>query len=628
MHRGWALDESTTSSPHAPVTGRKPIRDAALLVLVALLAFAAGTWVVVDYWPAANFIWWSSQHDRNAHYLQGLTLAMSVSGFDWYSFFAALERMHVWGSAHPLILGAIQWSAGPDHRLAVLPSLVLWCGSVPLLFALARRAAPEFGNAAGWVAALLIASSPAHRAFAVDCMLESGGAFLTLAALGAFIRFSESHTPRSARVLVCICLLLFFWKYNYWVLASLAMVAAEMGTRRSEAWAALRRVWSDRRALLVSLARSPLLIAAALVSAAGLVVLFHAPVTLTIGGWSVTITRHHGIVHAGWVLLCLQALLWWRARGRAWLATWESPDRIVAVGIALPIAIWFLIPKRLGSFLWFLSPLNSDQASAAALDRVQTYAAFIASDYFPQPWMSPAALLLSLIGLIGLLGPPHHRRGAGLVFLFLAIAALLTADHPMVKSRFVHSWIAALYLTSGLGVATLLAWLARLSLTASRVGAAATCAAALIVLVPTLTTRGRAQESGVRPQMTSTLDVTDPLVAALPTGRVVQIVSNEAECWTLQWACLEKLRKPSLVRLDIRGYRRTERDPAAIAPWLASTDAEVIAMVDIPPGSPFHSGYGAIALEPVRAALANDSRFSVTIDRVLPRGERITVWQR
>ncbi|HEX8875170.1 MAG TPA: hypothetical protein VF777_00345 [Phycisphaerales bacterium] len=595
---------------------------------MALLAFAAGTWVLVDYWPDAGFIWWSSQHDRNAHYLQGLTLAMSVRGLDWYSFFAALERMHVWGTAHPVILGPIQWIAGPDHRLAVVPSLVMWCGSIPLAFALARRAVPEFGSVAGWVAALLVASSPAHRAFAVDCMLESGGAFLTLATLGAFIRFSEAHTPRSARVLVVVCLLLFFWKYNYWVLVSLAMGAAEMWTRRSEAVATLRRVWSDRRALLVSLARSPLLIAAAVVLAVGLVVLFRAPVTLTIGGWSVTFTRPHGIVHAGWVLLCLQALMWWRTRGRAWLATWNAADRIVALGIAVPIGIWFLIPKRLGSFLWFLSPLNSDQAPAAALDRVQTYAAFIASDYFPQPWMAPAALLLSLIGLIGLLGMPHHRRGAGLVFLFLAIAAILTADHPMVKSRFVHSWIAALYLTSGLGVATLLAWMHMYLRAHARASAAIVCAAAAIVFAPAFTSRGRAQESGVRPTMNSTLDVTDPLVAALPVGRVVQIVSNEAECWTLQWACLEKLRNPLLVRLDIRGYRRTERDPAAIAPWLASTDAEVIAIVDVPPGSPFYSGYGNILLEPVRAALATDSRFSVTSDRVLPGGERITVWQR
>lgn len=617
-------DTSTPQSP-APVNGRKPVLDATFLLLVSLLAIATGAWVLVDYWPAASSIWWSSQHDRNAHYLQGLTLAMSVRGLDWYSFLAALERMQVWGIAHPFMLGAIQSIAGPDHRLAIVPSLLLWCGTIPLSFALARRVAPAFGNSAGWVAALLVASSPAHRAFATDCMLESGGAFLSLAALGAFARFSEARTPRSAVVLVIACVSLFFWKYNYWVLVSLAMVAAEIWTRRQEAGTTLRHAWSARRALCVALARSPLLIAALVVLTFGMVVLFLAPVTLTIGDQSVTISRHHGIVHVGWVLLCLQALMWWRARGRSWLATWTAPDRIVALGIAVPIGIWFLIPKRLGAFLWFLSPLNSDQPSAAALERVQTYAAFIASDYFPQPWMASAAVLLSLIGLLGL---PQHRRGAGVVFVFLVIAALLTADHPMVKSRFVHSWIAALYLTSGLGVATLLAWLARLSQPVSRASAAVTCAAAFIVLVPALTARGRAQESGVRPQLVSTLQVTEPLAAALPAGRVVQIVSNEAECWALQWACLEKLQDPSLVRLDIRVYRRTERDPAAIVPWLATTDAEVIAIVDVPPGSPFHSGYGAIALEPVRAALANDARFSVTSDRVLPHGERITVWMR
>jgi hypothetical protein len=185
-----------------------------------------------------------------------------------------------------------------------------------------------------------------------------------------------------------------------------------------------------------------------------------------------------------------------------------------------------------------------------------------------------------------------------------------------------------LYLTSGLGVATLLTWLRSLAPGLAAVSSWVVWAGFMIVLGPELAVRGRAQESGIRSDAPSTLDVTDPLVAAISPGRATQIVSNEAECWTLYWACLEKLESPALVRLDIKGYRGTERDPAALMPWLASTASEVVAMVEIPRESPLYTGYGSIDLAPVRAALRADHRFAITVDRTLARGERITIWQR
>jgi hypothetical protein len=291
--------------------------------------------------------------------------------------------------------------------------------------------AGAFGTIAGSVAGLLIAASPAHRAFAVDCMLESGGAFLTLAALAAFQRFSRARTVGAARLLVLFCLANFFWKYNYWLLVTIAMVACEAWSRRGVLRETVPRLAGNWKAIAGSLPRHPLLIVALLVLASGLAVLFRGPTTISLGEWSVTASRHHGIVHVGWVLLCIQAVAWWRATGRAWLGTWDAPDRQVVLGMAIPIGVWFLVPKRLGSFLWFLSPMNSDQTSAEAAERVRRYLVFIESDYFAQPWMAVAAVLLSVVGLPGL---RRHRPGIGVLFVFLAIAAVLTADHPMVKS--------------------------------------------------------------------------------------------------------------------------------------------------------------------------------------------------
>jgi hypothetical protein len=107
------------------------------MVLVALFSIGAGVWLLADFWPAARGIWWGLQHDRNAHFLQGLKLGMGVRQLDWVSVGAELERMQVWGIVHAFLLGLIQLLAGPDHRLAVVPSLIMWCGSIAIGFMLA-----------------------------------------------------------------------------------------------------------------------------------------------------------------------------------------------------------------------------------------------------------------------------------------------------------------------------------------------------------------------------------------------------------------------------------------------------------------------------------------------------------
>lgn len=612
--------------------------DAAWIGFVAALAAAAGAWLWLDYWPNAGSLWWGSQHDRNAHYLQGLTLAMSVRAGDWFSFLSALESLDIWGVMHPLIAGVVQLVAGPDHRLAVVPSFVLWMGSIVLSFVLARRVAPAFGIVAGLIAAMCIAASPAHRAFAVDSMLESGGAFLTLAALLAYLRHARDRGPRAARWLVLVCLSLFFWKYNYWLLATLAIMAAEMGARRRELWSVASRAAEgarsfigvprsiEARELLTALARNSLLLIACAILGFGTLVLFRGPTTLPLGAWTPSFDRHHGIMHVGWIVLCIHAAMWWRRSGRTSLARWSPSDRTLALGLAVPIGIWFLIPKRLGGFLWFLSPLNSDQPAATApFAGVRRYVEFIATDYFPQPWFWPAAAALTLIAFVGVL---RSRRDAIVLFVLLGVTAVLTFDHPMVKSRFLHSWIGVLYVAAGIGFGVLLGLLHARSVMLARAAAAVVVASVACTLAPAFVTRGRAQESGLRTDAASTLDLTTPLVRSLPAGKRTQIVSNEAECWTLQWAALEALRAPALVSLDIKGYRRTKRDPQAIGPWLANTPCEVIAIIDVPNHSPFFTGYGGIDLGPVRAALTNEPRFEITNDRTLTRGERITVWQR
>ena len=140
-------------------------------VLVAALVVAA-----LDY---AYFLdhhrqlWTGTIHDRHAHYLTALSLALDLRQADIVQGLHDFDRARVWPPLHALLAAAVLAVGGPDYRLAVLPSLLAFVGTVLLGFLVARRAAPRGGNFAGLAAALLILTSTPHRAFATDVMLES-----------------------------------------------------------------------------------------------------------------------------------------------------------------------------------------------------------------------------------------------------------------------------------------------------------------------------------------------------------------------------------------------------------------------------------------------------------------------
>ena len=92
----------------------------------------------------------------------------------------------------------IQFVAGPDHRLAVLPSLCGYILTVWCAFLIPRRLLDNGGTIAGLLAALLVAVCPAHRAYATDCMYESLGAGLSLAGIYLYLVALQDGTRRAA----------------------------------------------------------------------------------------------------------------------------------------------------------------------------------------------------------------------------------------------------------------------------------------------------------------------------------------------------------------------------------------------------------------------------------------------
>ncbi len=606
--------------------------DAAFLGLLGLLALAAAVHLFREYWPLADFLWWESQGDRNAHYLQGLTLAMSARDLDPRTFFDQLERMQVWGIVHPFMEGLVQLFLGPDHRLAILPSLCMWVGTAIFAFLLTRRAARHLpypgawiANTAGLAASLLVLASPAHRAYATDVMLESSGACLSLAVLYFYLLHSERDSRRSAITLALVWTVLFFLKYNYWLLVTFAILASEAWHRRTAILAATRETLRHPLRWLARAPFNPVLIISAALFGLALYVMKTGPLEFHAAGRTIGINRPHGVAHIAWVFFCVQLILWWRRTGRRWADTWTPGDRTIVLGTAIPIAIWFLIPKRLGWFLWFLSPQNTDQ-------KVEHYVPFYGLSYYwkamTDDYLGSQSLLIVIVALsaIGLLGAFRGRNAA--IFAFLIISALLTFHHPMLKNRFIHSWIAVSWVTAGLGLATLLGLVARASAPFAQAAGAGLLLALGLFLWPNAFSIGRSQEGGLRTASTPVFECTDPVMAAIAPGKNVQLLCTDAESFSLKWAYLEKFRTPRLCRLDITNYNRTSQDPAVLEAWLKSTSADTIALLELTPASPFFKGYGNLDYAPLKRLLAADQRFTRASESRLPKGETITIWNR
>src|SRR5262245_30479783 len=98
-----------------PLPDSPPRRFDRLLPLIVLgAACAMAVHLYASFWPHARDVWWWPTHDRHAHYLHGLNLAMDLRTLDLPRFRHDFDAMRVWGPLHGLLVAAVQLVAGPD----------------------------------------------------------------------------------------------------------------------------------------------------------------------------------------------------------------------------------------------------------------------------------------------------------------------------------------------------------------------------------------------------------------------------------------------------------------------------------------------------------------------------------
>jgi hypothetical protein len=217
-----SAERMTTQTSQVRPQGQSRALTALLVgVVVAIATIFAGA-MFIDYAAEPARLWRDVHHDRNGHFNFGLDLVLALQAFDLVEFFKQIAHARIWPPVHGLVLAFTMLLGGIDLRLAIVPSLIGWVGTMALTFLIALRLFPDrlTGVIAGAIALVFAFASPAFRLITADVMLEGLGAALTAFCFYAYLRaLAEPDQGRWWGALALGLVVLFFEKSNYWVLA-------------------------------------------------------------------------------------------------------------------------------------------------------------------------------------------------------------------------------------------------------------------------------------------------------------------------------------------------------------------------------------------------------------------------
>jgi hypothetical protein len=558
---------------------RDPAKSFLLLFVVAM-----GVALYCAFLPTERGRWNYPMHDRGVHALAAIKVATSIHAGDWGTFFGEIWKPKLYPPLQAWLGAIAALVAGPHYRVVLVPSLVGWMGMLLVGTGLAHRLAGRWGKlaavAGGAATLLLMLASPADRFYATDTMLESLGAGLTVAVLYAYARVRETWAQEPAkwvRWLGLALTLLFFEKYNYWLLVMIGLAVDLAADAPVRAWIG-ERLRGRGGALLRHLARQPLLwIAFALLLAA--YIIGKRGVPTFIGG--INLYPPRGLLMVMMWALAGQLALEVARRGRAgWLALppWV---RTLWGWHGLPLLVWLMLPGRLGTILSFVGTGNAGDARYPGWSGVVYYAQCLATQYTLGWAMLALTAVLALAGAAVAIKKGGGARG---VLMVLLVGGRLALLHPNKQGRYLHSWIPALWILAGVGAAGIVAAAERRRAWAGWTLAAAGCGALAF-----WTARGVAREPVGHDELAqygrkgSLLDVTDKYLREVGGFRRVAIIAPTG--WpVVEWTFLEKMGDPRKLDL-VRWESGTTAAQAAdlVRAWAAGPGRRCDAVVVITP---------------------------------------------
>ncbi len=302
----------------------------------------------------------------------------------------------------------------------------------------------------------------------------------------------------------------------------------------------------------------------------------HGDQPLVVAGRSLSLYPPHNLITIAYVLLFLRLAPWWWRTGRQRVRQLDGRLRQVILWHLCPLAVWFLLPKHLSYFLWYLSPADCGPGQGMDLAAgVRDYSNWLTHDYHLNPVCALVAVGLCVAGLLAW---RCLRRGGQVVLVLTVLAAVLTVTHPNHKSRNLHSWIAAIWVGAGAGAASLIYGRATAGWPRLRPWLAGAVVTGLAWMqYPALTASGHAPEGGPHPDHPSMLDATDGYLADLDGACRTLILTAAPVKPLTQWTFLQRF--GDFKRLEERWYGFGEAgadNRRGFVRWLQTTDCDTL----------------------------------------------------
>jgi hypothetical protein len=393
----------------------------------------------------------------------------------------------------------------------------------------------------------------------------------------------DGRSPWPGRWLGLALTLLFVFKYNYWLLTVFAIGVDVLLNQRLGPWSAgLRAVWGFNYAGWIEReARKPsswLLFGWLMLV---LLVYLRGPVPLDVLGTSVSIYPPYTIINIAYAIYLFRLVLWWRGAGGAVTAQLAPWARSLPAWHAWPVAVWFVLPKHLGYFLWFVSPTNAGNRKTQFLEGLTSFFDWLGVQY--HAGQAEFVVVLALFAVAVLLC--WRMRPGGQAVLWLALLGfVLNVMHPNQKARYMHSWSPALWAGAGAGLALLLcSWAALARLRPAL--AATTLTALALALGPAIASPGRAPEGGPHPSKPSVLELTEYYLPELDDSHQATVLSGISIRPLAEWTYMQ--RYGSLDHLEKNWYgwggdREANRE--GFVRWIQTTNTDTIVWVEQRPG--------------------------------------------
>jgi hypothetical protein len=539
------------------------------------LCLLAALFLLREFLSHPRAIWTVLDHDRNGHYGYGQDMALALEQGNVVQFFAQFEKGKVWPPLHGLFVAATQVLTGNDWRFAVLPSLfgwviTLWCAC----YTAQKISAPTgLGWAAGIIALDFAMISPGGRIYATDVMLESLGAGLTMASLACYARAVEQRESRTSwRLLAIVFTLLFFEKYNYWLIVAVSLSLAEAGVLLATVRGWLRGV--NLVAVLRGQLREPLNWLLLALVALIVSLYMRGPIATEWFGRKVSLYPPNNLITAAYAVLLFRILLGLRRTG--WKPHTAQGEMLWRWHI-LPVAVSFLLPQRLSVFFEFLSPSNSETTHCGIPAMIAYYWRCFVTDYNVT---LPLAFLAVVLACVAFLRFKTFGPAARAVLFCVAVGALLNVLHPNHKSRFLHSWIPALWTAAGIGAAVAMEKLPRRSSVAATVVAAVALFGGWGAWI-SMPAKNSAPAF-------SLLDMSDLWLSDIRGSHRVAFCASQPARPFMQWTFLKLYRSRDCFEWPAwQSANSADKLREGFEQWLATTTADAIVYLEVQqPGSP------------------------------------------